>query len=102
MRWKNRSLWARGKSRLVGTIFRHSLARNGNATEAACAPVITRTMGAPDQVDDSLKTLSNLLYLLRRSLDDPAKATKYHDLADQLLVDIAASHRLHPVHSPGH
>jgi hypothetical protein len=48
-------------------------------------------MGAPDQLDNSLEALSNLFYLLRRSLDDPAKATRYLDLADKVLIDIAAN-----------
>jgi hypothetical protein len=40
----------------------------------------------------SPEILGNLLYLIRRSLDDPAKATLYLDLADKVLVDIAANH----------
>jgi hypothetical protein len=58
-------------------------------------------MATSHQFDSSLEALSNILYLLRRSLDDPAKATKYLDLADQLLVDIAASRRLHRFIRPG-
>lgn len=49
--------------------------------------------------DNSLEALSNLLYLIRRSLDDPAKVTKYLDF-DQVVIDIAASRRHHLVHSP--
>jgi hypothetical protein len=42
------------------------------------------------QLDNSLETLSNVLYLLRRSPDDPAKAATYLDFADKVLIDIAA------------
>jgi hypothetical protein len=44
---------------------------------------------APQPIDDSPEVLSNLLYLIRRSLDDPAKATTYRDFADKVLIDIA-------------
>jgi hypothetical protein len=75
------------------------MALNDIATAAAGSAVPLRTMA--HQFDSSLEALTNILYLVRRSLNDPGKATKYLDLADQLLVDIAASRRLHPVHSPG-
>jgi hypothetical protein len=39
-------------------------------------------MEALHQLDNSLEALSNLLYLIRRSLDDPAKATTYLDIAE--------------------
>jgi hypothetical protein len=45
---------------------------------------------------DSLETLSRLLYLLRRSLDDPAKAKTYLDIVDKVLIDITANGRHHP------
>jgi phosphoglycerate-specific signal transduction histidine kinase len=70
------------------------LARNGIATAAASHAVLSRTMAVAHQLDNSLEALSNLLYLLRRSLDDPAKATTYLDLADRVLIDIAAKHSL--------
>jgi hypothetical protein len=50
---------------------------------------------APEPIDNSLEALTNLLYLIRRSLDDPARAGTYLDLADQVLIDIAASRRIH-------
>jgi hypothetical protein len=46
---------------------------------------------APQPIDNSLEALSHLLYLIRLSLDDPAKATSYLDFADQVLIDIAAN-----------
>jgi hypothetical protein len=57
-------------------------------------------MPAPDQLDNPLEALSNLLYLLRRSLDDPDKATTYLDLADKVLIDIAAKHSFHRSEPP--
>jgi hypothetical protein len=51
----------------------------------------TSTMAAPDQLDYSLEALSNLVYLIRRSLDNPAKATHYLDFAEKVLADIAAN-----------
>jgi hypothetical protein len=71
------------------------------ATATASSAVLLSTMATSHQFDSSLEALSNILYLIRRSLNDPAKTTKYLDIADQLLVDIAASRRVHPVHSPG-
>jgi hypothetical protein len=54
---------------------------------------------APKPIENnSLKALSNLLYLLRRSLDEPARAEAYLDVADKVLTDIAAN-RHHLVHS---
>jgi hypothetical protein len=81
--------------------IRAPLASNDMATASASDAVPLRIMATSHQFDSSLEALSNILYLLRRSLDNPAKVTKYLDFADQLLVDIAASRRLHPVHSPG-
>jgi hypothetical protein len=47
-------------------------------------------MGAPpQQFDNFLEALSNLLYLIRHSLDDRAKATIYLDVADTVVRDIA-------------
>jgi hypothetical protein len=42
-------------------------------------------------LDNLLEALSNLLYLIRRSLDDPAKAKAYLDMADKVLIDMAAN-----------
>jgi hypothetical protein len=50
----------------------------------------------PKPIDNSLEALSNLLYLLRRSLDDPARAKAYLDVADQVLIDIADNRRITP------
>jgi hypothetical protein len=58
------------------------MALNDIATAAAGSAVPLRTMA--HQFDSSLEALTNILYLVRRSLNDPAKATKYLDLADQL------------------
>jgi hypothetical protein len=49
-------------------------------------------MAPPHQLDNSLEALSNLLYLIRRSLDDPTKAATYLDISDKVLIDIAANH----------
>jgi hypothetical protein len=59
-----------------------------------------QAMATSHQLDNSLEVLTNLLYLIRLTLDDPAKATKYLDLADQMLIDIAARRRHHLLHSP--
>jgi hypothetical protein len=45
----------------------------------------------PQQHHNSLEALSNLLYLARRLLDDPAKASTYLDVADKVLTDIRSS-----------
>jgi hypothetical protein len=37
-----------------------------------------------------------LLYLIRHSLDDSTKATHYLDVANRLLIDIAAKHSFRP------
>jgi hypothetical protein len=50
---------------------------------------------APQPSDHSLEALSNLLYLIRRSLDDPAKTKTYLD------IDIAATQSFRRVGSPG-
>jgi hypothetical protein len=57
-------------------------------------------MPAPDQLDNALEALSNLLYLIWHSLDDPAKATTYLDIADRVLIDITAKHSFHRAGSP--
>jgi hypothetical protein len=44
---------------------------------------------APQRIGNSLEALGNLLYLIRRSLDDPARAEAYLDVADKVLNDIA-------------
>jgi hypothetical protein len=59
-----------------------------------------QAMARSHQLDTSLEVLTNLVYLIRLTLDDPTKATKYLDLADQMLIDIAASPRHHLLHSP--
>lgn len=55
---------------------------------------------AAQQLDNSLETLSNVLYLLRRSLYDPAKAATYLDFADRVLVDNAAKQSFRRARSP--
>jgi hypothetical protein len=58
------------------------LARNGIATAAASDTVLSRTMAlAAHQLDNSLEALTNLLYLIRRTLDDHARAEAYLDVA---------------------
>jgi hypothetical protein len=54
---------------------------------------------AAQQFDNSLEALGNLLYLLRRSLDDPARATHYLDLADQVFINIVENRPDHPASS---
>jgi hypothetical protein len=39
-------------------------------------------MAGAHQLDNSLEALTNLPYLVRRSLDDPARAEAYLDVAD--------------------
>jgi hypothetical protein len=83
---------------------RHHLARVAGRNRIATAlvgwwPILSRIMAAPDRLDNSLDALSNLIYLFRRSLDDPAKATHYLDAADKVLVDIAAKRPLTPARS---
>jgi hypothetical protein len=51
---------------------------------------------APQPIDNSLEALTNLLYLIRRTLDDPARAEAYLEVADKVLADIAASRRIAP------
>jgi hypothetical protein len=48
-------------------------------------------MSTSHQLDTSLEALTNLLYLIRRTLDDPARAEAYLDVADKVLLEIAAS-----------
>jgi hypothetical protein len=48
-------------------------------------------MDAPQRFDDSIEALINLVYLIRQSLDDPAEASTYLDLADNALIDITAN-----------
>jgi hypothetical protein len=55
---------------------------------------------APKPIDNPLEALSNLLYLVRRSLDDPARAKAYLDVADKVLADIAAARAHCPVRAP--
>ncbi len=72
------------------------LARNGIATAAAGDVVLSSAMATSHQLDTSLEVLTNLLYWIRRSLDDPARAEAYLDVADQVLADIAARRRIAP------
>jgi hypothetical protein len=73
-------------------------AKNGIAT-AWAGDESYRTMAA-QQLDNALEALSNLLYLVRLSLDDPAKAKSYLDFADRVLMDIAGSHSFRRAGSP--
>jgi two-component sensor histidine kinase len=57
-------------------------------------PGSLRHQAAAHQLDNSLETLSSLLYLLRRSFKDPAKANTYLDIVDKVLIDIAANRPL--------
>jgi hypothetical protein len=45
---------------------------------------------APQPIESSLEALTNLLYVIQRSLDDSAKTTTYLDVADKVLADIVA------------
>jgi hypothetical protein len=76
---------------------RHHLAGVAGRSRIATAlvgwwPILSRIMAAPDRLDNSLD--ASLIYLFRRSLDDPAKATHYLDAADKVLVDIAGKRPL--------
>jgi hypothetical protein len=51
---------------------------------------------AVHQLDNSLEALRNLLYLIRRTLDDPARAEAYLDVADNVLAELAAKRRIAP------
>jgi hypothetical protein len=66
------------------------------ATAVAIDAVLSMTMAAANQRDTSPEAFSNLLYLIRRSVDDPARAKAYLDVADQVLIDIAANRRITP------
>ena len=46
---------------------------------------------------DSLEVISNLLYLIRMTLHDPAAATVYVDLAEQRVRTIEVKMRLNDV-----
>jgi hypothetical protein len=59
---------------------------------------IEGTMAHP--LDNSLETLSNILYLLGRSLDDPARAEGYLDFADKVFAELAAKHSFRRAESP--
>jgi hypothetical protein len=78
------------KTCLFGTYLARAAGAKWQSNRIGSRPVLSRIMGAPDQLDNSLEALSNLLYLIRRSLDDPAKAKTYLDIADKVLIDIAA------------
>jgi hypothetical protein len=56
------------------------------ATAVAIDAVLSMTMAAANQRDTSPEAFSNLLYLIRRSVDDPARAKAYLDVADQVLI----------------
>jgi hypothetical protein len=49
---------------------------------------------------DSLEVISNLLYLIRLTLHDPAAASSYVDLAEQQVRTIALKMRLSAVLTP--
>ena len=49
---------------------------------------------------DSLEVISNLLYLIRMTLNDPAAASSYVDLAEQRVSTIALKIRLSAVLTP--
>jgi hypothetical protein len=49
---------------------------------------------------DSLEVISNLLYLIRLTLHDPAAASSYVDLAEQRVRTIALKMRLSAVLTP--
>jgi hypothetical protein len=57
--------------------------------------VLSMTMAAANQLDTSPEAFSNLLYLIRRTLDDPAMAEAYLDVVDKVLADIAANRTDH-------
>jgi hypothetical protein len=57
-------------------------------------------MVASDQLDNALEALSNLLYLIRQSLGDPARAEAYLDVADKVLAELAAKHSFRRAESP--
>jgi hypothetical protein len=50
---------------------------------------------APQPIESSLEALTNLLYMIQRSLDDPSKTTTYLDVVDQGV----GRHRGEAVHS---
>jgi hypothetical protein len=66
------------------------------ATAAAGDAVPLTIMAVGHQLDNSLEALSNLLHLIRLSLDDPTRAEAYLDVADKVLADIAARRRIAP------
>jgi hypothetical protein len=49
-----------------------------------------------EPIDNSLEALTNLLHLIRRTLNDPARAEAYLDVIDKVLADIAANRRIAP------
>jgi hypothetical protein len=55
---------------------------------------------APEPIDNSLEALTNLLYLIRRTLNDPARAEAYLDVVDKVLADIAGARAHCPVQAP--
>jgi hypothetical protein len=63
-----------------------SLARNG-ITALAGDPILQDDGTAADR--QFPEALDNLLYPIRRSLDDPAKAKAYLDVAEKVLSNIA-------------
>jgi hypothetical protein len=85
-----------GKTRVFGTTMREPLARNSIATAAAGDVVLLRTMAGADQLDTSLEALSNLLYLIRRTLNDPARSEACLNIVDKVLADIAANRTNQP------
>jgi hypothetical protein len=55
---------------------------------------------APEPIDNSLEALTNLLYLIRRTLNDPARAEVYLDIVDKVLAELAANRAHCPVQAP--
>jgi hypothetical protein len=47
---------------------------------------------ATQPIDQSPETLGNLLFLIRRLLDDQAEAKTHREVDDKMWIDIAAKH----------
>jgi hypothetical protein len=70
-----------------------------------------QAMATSHQLDTSLEVLTNLLHLIRLTLDDPAKASSEPDITRQLIVQArsadearveGATDRQDDLRSPGH
>jgi hypothetical protein len=84
-----------GEGGEVMATWRESLARMAQATALVVGPCYRNMAQQP--TCHSLGALGNLLYSIRRSLDDPTKA-KLSRYADKVLIDISANR---PLTSPG-